>query len=122
MLRQFVAKQAVDQGFGSFGLAWPMAATALESCDAHHAAAVSDECGAEDDDGEWDAQEEDPDEASSGEADQDLVLESALADANHGFDNDRKHRRLEAEEQRDDDRNVAPARINVAQRHNGDDA
>src|SRR5262245_38223487 len=47
---------------------------------------------------------------------------SAFADANHGFDHDREHSRLEAEEQRHDDRDIAPGGVDVAQHHDGDDA
>src|SRR5262245_47247029 len=40
----------------------------------------------------------------------------------HRSTDDREHGRLEAEEQRDDDRDIAPAGVHVAQRHDGNDA
>ena len=51
-----------------------------------------------------------------------VVLERALADAEHRLQHDREHRGLEAEKQRDDHRHVAVGGIDVAQRHDGDDA
>ena len=51
-----------------------------------------------------------------------VVLERALADADHRLQHDREHGGLEPEEQRDDHRHVAPGGIDVAQRHDGDDA
>ena len=67
-------------------------------------------------------QKEDADEGGGGQRDQRSVLERALADADHRLDHDRQHRRLQAEEQRRDDRHVAAGGIDVAQRHDGDDA
>ena len=63
-----------------------------------------------------------PTKAAAASADQRPVLEGALADPDHRLDDDRQHGGLEAEEQRRDDRNVAPARVDVAERHDGDDA
>ena len=42
---------------------------------------------------------EDRDERGGREAEHDVVLERAPADAHHGFQHDRQHRRLEPEEQ-----------------------
>ena len=63
-----------------------------------------------------------PTKAAAASAIRAAVLERALADPDHRLDDDRQHRRLEAEEQRHDDRNVAPARVDVAERHDRDDA
>ena len=60
--------------------------------------------------------------AIAGERDHDPVAQRALADAHHRLEHDREHRRLQAEEQRRDEADIAVGRIDVAQRHDGDDA
>ena len=93
-----------------------------ESGDAHRRRGKADEASAEHDDWKRNVKEEDADEGDRRERDHHLVLERPLADANQGLDHDSENRRLQAEEQRDDDRHSAPGRVDVAQRHDGDDA
>src|SRR5262245_63624039 len=94
----------------------------LKLGEAHQAGDEADDRGAEHDDRKGDVEEEYADESDRRERDHHAVLERAFADANQGFDHDRENGSLETEEQRDDDRDVAPGGVHVAQRHDGDDA
>jgi hypothetical protein len=67
-------------------------------------------------------EEEDADERGGGEPHHHVVLERALADPEHRLEHDRQHRGLETKEQRDDHRHLAIAGVDVAERHDGDDA
>ena len=49
-------------------------------------------------------------------------FEGSLSDPDNSLHDDDEHRRLEAEEQRRDDRHMAPQRIDVAETHDADDA
>ena len=60
--------------------------------------------------------------ASAASATITLFFKRALADAHDRFQHDREHRRLQPEEQRRDDPDLAVGGIDVAQRHDGDDA
>ena len=121
MLRQLIPEQAVDNGFITL-LARSVITAALECRHTHRRRGETDERCAKDDDRERHVEKENADEGGRREPDQRLVLERAFADPHHRLDDDRQHRGLEAEEQRRDDRNIAPARVYVAQRHDGDDA
>ena len=121
MLRQLLAEQAFDDGFAAL-LARPVAAAALECRHAHSAAAKPISAAPKTMIGKRHVEKEDADEGRRRERDQCPVLERALADPDHRLDDDRQHRGLEAEEQRRDDRNVAPAGVDVAERHDRDDA
>ena len=54
--------------------------------------------------------------ASGGERDHHAVAQRAPADAHHRLDHDRQHRRLQAEEQRLDQADIAEGGVDVAQR------
>ena len=50
------------------------------------------------------------------------LLQRAPADAHHRLDHDRQHRRLQAEEQRRDQRHLAEPGVEPAQHHDRDEA
>src|SRR5438045_6615873 len=52
----------------------------------------------------------------------DIVFERASPDPKYRLENNGEHRGFQTEEQRHDDRHVAPACVDVAQSHDGDDA
>ena len=121
VLRQFVAEETVHHG------AVVLAATTVIIVDLKHGGArpsaeKTDQCRAEDDDRKWNIEEENSHECGRGERDHRIVLERPLADPKYGLQYDREYRGLEPEKQRDDDRHIAPGRVDVAQRHDGDDA
>ena len=60
--------------------------------------------------------------AAAASADHHPVLERPLADAHHRLEHDGEHRRLEPEEQRRDDADLAPGGVDQAQGHDGDEA
>src|SRR5262245_39156656 len=99
-----------------------MSRTSLKSGKTHRCGDKADDTRAKNNDRKRNTEEEDADESDRGQREHDVVLERALADSNQCLDHDGEDSRLEAEEQRDDDRDVAPAGIDVAQRHDGDDA
>ena len=68
------------------------------------------------------AEKENGDEGRGRDRDHDPVAQRALSDADHGLDYDREHRGLQAEEQRFDEADIAVGRVDVAERHDGDDA
>ena len=88
----------------------------------HRRCDKSEDAGTEYDDGKRNIQEEDADKGDCGQCDHHSVLERAFADANQRLDHDGENRGFQAEEQRDDDGDVAPGCIDIAQRHDGDDA
>ena len=54
--------------------------------------------------------------------DHDPVAQRALADPHHRLDDDGEHRGLQAKEQRFHEADIAVGRVDVAERHDGDDA
>src|SRR5262245_29041282 len=115
-----LAEHVVDDG--RFALVGAMSRADLKLGEAHQAGDEADDRGAEDDDRKRNVEEEYADESDRRERDHHPVLERAFADADQGFDHDRENGSLEAEEQRDDDRDIAPGGVHVAQRHDGNDA
>ncbi len=115
-----LAQHVIDDG--RVALVGAMSRADLKLGEAHHSRDEADDRGAEDDDRKGNVQEEYADECDRRERDHHPALERAFADANQGFDHDRENSRFEAEEQRDDDRDVAPAGVHVAERHDGNDA
>ncbi len=83
-------------------------------------AEITDQPGTEDDERERHLEEEDRDEGRRREADHDAVLERPLADAHDRLEHHREHRRLQPEEQRRDDADLAPGGVDQAQGHDGD--
>jgi hypothetical protein len=65
---------------------------------------------------------EDGDERGGGQRHHGAVAQRAPADAHHRLEHDGEHRRLEPEEQRLDQADIAVERIEPAQRHDGDEA
>ena len=82
----------------------------------------ADQAGPQDDDRKRNVEEEDADERGRRQRAQNIVLERPPADAEHGLQHDGEHRRLEAEERRGHQRDIAERRIDVAQPHDGHDA
>ena len=82
----------------------------------------ADQGGCQNDQRERHVEGEDRDERGGREAKHDVVLERAPADPHHGFQHDRQHRRLEAEEQGLDDPDVAEGGVDPAQGHDGEEA
>src|SRR5436190_5709194 len=121
MLRELLTEQAVDHGFTAL-LAGSVTAATLEYRHAHGLSGEADQRGAKNNNRKRDIEKEDSDEGRRCEPDQSLVLEGALTDPDHSLDDNCQDGGLEAEEQRRDDRNVAPARVDVAEGHDGDDA
>jgi hypothetical protein len=118
MIGQLLAKHAVDRSF------FPVAAVlhgsefrASASC-----AEIADHPGRDDDDREGHAEKEDRDKGGRRQRDHDAIAQRAFADADHGLDHDGEHRGFQPEEQRLDKADIAVCRIDIAQRHDGDDA
>ena len=99
-----------------------MATIAFEDLGATGSADEPNECRTEHNQGKRDRKEEDADECRGSEQAQGIVLERTFADTDHRFDNDCKHRRFQSKEQSDDNGDISVERIEVTQRHNGDDA
>src|SRR5262245_56822698 len=98
-----------------------MATTALERSNARHPADEADQGCRKDNNREGNVEKKDADECGRGQPDHYPVLEGASANANDGLYNNCQHRGFETEEQGSDDRYVAPAGINIAEAHDGDD-
>jgi hypothetical protein len=113
---QFIAQETVDQG-GRF-----RRSVAAADREGGPAAEVADQPRAQHDHGKRDVEEEYPHEGCSGETLHDPVFQCPLADAHDGLDHDGEHCRLEAEEQRRHETHVTEGRVDVAERHDGDDA
>src|SRR5437899_9437657 len=99
-----------------------MPVAGLKSGKAEHTADEADASCAENDDGERDVEEKYADEGERCEPNHDAVLERASPNPKAGFQYDRQNGRFEPEEQRDDDRDVAPGGVDVAERHDVYDA
>src|ERR1700712_3627572 len=119
MFGQFLAEQAVDNGR-------LLAAAAMfdrgEFRPAAAGAEIPDHAGGDDDDREGDVEKEDRDKGDAGQRDQDPVAQGAFADAHDGLQYDGQHRRLQPEEQRLDEADIAIGGVDIAQPHDGDDA
>ncbi len=114
-----------QQGFGIRHRLAPgrgMAAGALERAQARTAAEEPDHPGPQHDQRERQVEQEDRGEGRRRDADHDAVLQRLGAYPDHRLKDDGEHRRLEAEEQRRHQRDVAQARIDPAQRHDRYDA
>ena len=85
-------------------------------------AEIADHAGRDDDDREGHVEKEDRDKGDGGQRDHQPVAQRALADADHGMDDDGEHRGLQPEEHRLDEADIAIGRVDVAQPHDGDDA
>src|SRR4029079_19089948 len=99
-----------------------MAMPPLKGGPAEPSADKPDQYGAEDDNGEGHAEEEDAEEGRAGEGDHDVVLQCALSHAHHGLNDNGEDGGLQPEEQRGDNADLAIGGIDVAERHDGDDA
>jgi hypothetical protein len=93
-----------------------------EGREAGATAEKADQSRAEHDHRKRDVEEKDRHERRRGEALHDRVLQRPLADAHHGLDHDGENGRLQSEEQRRHEADIAERGVDVAQRHDGDDA
>ena len=100
----------------------PMAAAARERRMAGSAAGEADQGRGQHDQRKRHGEEEDGDEGGGGEPDLDGMGQRARADPPHRVEDDRQHRRLEAEEQSVDRADIAVEEIEPAQAHDRDDA
>src|SRR5262245_25523861 len=117
-----VTQETIDDGLPAGGLGRAVAtATSLEGGSSRHSADEADQRCRKDNDWEGNVEKKDGDERRRSQTNQYLVLECAPADANDGLYNNCQHSRFEAEEQGSDNRNVAPAGIDVAEAHDGND-
>src|SRR5262245_2502835 len=101
---------------------WAVSTGTAEAADATPLGYEANRRRTKDDDRERDREEKDADEGRRGQRDRRAAPECALADALHRLKDDRQHSRFETEKQRDHDRHLAPGRVDVTQRHDGDDA
>ena len=121
MVRRLLAQQ----GFGirhRLAAGRGMASRSLEGAQARTAAEEADHPGPQHDQRKRQVEQEDRGEGRRRDADHDAVLQRLGADPDHRLKDDRQHRRLEAEEQRRHQRDIAQPRIDPAQHHDRHDA
>lgn len=99
-----------------------MAATYLKGAQPGTAAEEADHPGSQHDQRERQVEQKDGGEGGCRDADHGAVLQRLVSQPHHRLKHDGQHRRLEAEEQRRHQRNVAQTGIDPAQSHDRDDA
>jgi len=120
MLRQLLAEQAL---LGCVApRCGPMAAADREGRRPRARGDKANDPGRQYDHREWYAAEEDRDKGDGCQRDHRAAPQRTAADAIDCVEHDGQHRRLEAEEQGDHDRDVAERRVHPAQRHDCNDA
>ena len=120
MCGQLLAEEAIDHA--AIPLAIAMTALELKCGGAGRSADKADQRRAKNDDRKRNIEKEDAHKCGRRERAHHVVLERALADADDRLQHDRENRGLEPEKQRRNRRHVAVAGIDVAERHDGDEA
>jgi hypothetical protein len=120
VLRELVAQQTFV--FVVFVRTFAVAAVAFENLGSARGTQKTNRRRSEYDDGERDIEKENADECRRREQSERIVFERTLADAHDRFNDNRQHGRFQSEEQGDHDRHLAVNRIDIAERHDRNDA